>query len=270
MKLNVKTFPFPVLILILGAMLIPAQGFAGANATLPDLVEWESQESEVRLIRSSHNKDFFPLSNHFVSQDNKIFCGLASSATVLNALRLGKKEGLPQDRYSIRKDEMDWLSQEFNPFFGKYTANNVLTVKTKSRLEALGKPIEIEGEVKSDFGLQLRQLAQVLRSHGLRVNTRVVDDSLDPQSIRQEIVDNLGTRDDFVLVNYSRKALGQNGGGHISPLGAYDMDSDSFLIMDVNPNRAPWVWVRADDLIAAMRTFDTVENRGYLLVSDPG
>ena len=33
--------------------------------------------------------------------------------------------------------------------------------------------------------------------------------------------------------------------------------------MDVNPNRAPWVWVRSDDLIAAMRTFDTVENRGY-------
>ena len=44
--------------------------------------------------------------------------------------------------------------------------------------------------------------------------------------------------------------------------------ADSFLIMDVNPNRAPWVWVRSGDLIAAMRTFDTVENRGYLLVSE--
>ena len=38
--------------------------------------------------------------------------------------------------------------------------------------------------------------------------------------------------------------------------------------LDVNPNRAPWVWVRSEELIAAMRTFDTVENRGYLLVSD--
>ena len=35
-----------------------------------------------------------------------------------------------------------------------------------------------------------------------------------------------------------------------------------------NPNRAGWVWVKSDDLIAAMRTFDTVENRGYLLVSE--
>lgn len=60
---------------------------------------------------------------------------------------------------------------------------------------------------------------------------------------------------------------GQKGGGHISPIGAYDQQSDSFLIMDVNPNKAPWVWVKSRDLISAMRTFDTVENRGYLLIS---
>ena len=87
-------------------------------------------------------------------------------------------------------------------------------------------------------------------------------------TIRREIVNNLATGEDFVLVNYARRVLGQRGGGHISPVGAYDERSDSFLIMDVNPNRAPWVWVRSDDLIAAMRTFDTVENRGYLLISE--
>ena len=87
-------------------------------------------------------------------------------------------------------------------------------------------------------------------------------------TIRREIAANLASKDDFVLVNCARRALGQKGGGHISPLGAYDESSESFLIMDVNPNRAPWVWVRSDELIAAMRTFDTVENLGYLLVSD--
>ena len=87
-------------------------------------------------------------------------------------------------------------------------------------------------------------------------------------AVRRELTANLVTRNDFVLVNYARKSLGQEGGGHISPLGAYDERSDSFLIMDVNPNRAPWVWVETDALIAAMRTFDTVENRGYLLVSE--
>ena len=33
-------------------------------------------------------------------------------------------------------------------------------------------------------------------------------------------------------------------------------------------NQAPWAWVRSDDLISAMRTFDTVEKRGYVLVSE--
>jgi len=36
-------------------------------------------------------------------------------------------------------------------------------------------------------------------------------------------------------VNYKRSAIGQKGGGHISPLGAYDEISDSFLVLDVNP-----------------------------------
>ena len=256
--------------LLCGLMVFPMEGHAteSADPRPAALVEWESGESTKRISRSSHKMDFFPLSNHFISQDNRIFCGPVSSAIVLNALRLGKKEGLPRDRRSIAEDEMAWLPQGADPFFGKYTPYNVLNDWTKTRLEVLGRPILIDGDPKSDYGLQLRQLAQVLRSHGLRVMTRVVDGSADPAAIRREIAANLATGDNFVLVNYARRALGQQGGGHISPLGAYDERSDSFLIMDVNPNRAPWVWVRSDDLIAAMRTFDTVENRGYLLVSE--
>ena len=69
-------------------------------------------------------------------------------------------------------------------------------------------------------------------------------------------------------MNYYRPALGQDGGGHISPLGAYDEESDSFLILDVNPNGHSWVWAPAAALFQAMRTRDTVENRGYLLVRE--
>ena len=232
------------------------------------LVEWSSEESVERFSRSSHRTDFFQLSNHFVSQDNKIYCGPASSAIVLNALRLGKREGLPQDRRPIAPGDLAWIPAGFDPFLDKYTPNNVLIEGVKTVAEVLGKPIEIEGEQQKDFGLQLHQLAQVLRAHGLSVTIRVVEDGAASEPLLDELAENLATRDDYVLVNYSRKALGQTGGGHISPLGAYDRASDSFLIMDVNPNRAPWVWVEAADLIAAMRTFDTIENRGYLLISE--
>ena len=238
------------------------------EARAADLVEWQSGDSLNRLARSFHKTDFFPLSNNFISQDNAIFCGPVSSAIVLNALRLGKRDDLPKDRASIAKEEMAWMWEGADPFYGKYTPNNVFTDGAKSRLEVLGKPIPIKGESKSDFGFQLRQLAELLRSHGLEVALRVVDDGADATKIRHELVENLATGGDYVLVNYSRKALGQPGGGHISPLGAYDEASDSFLVMDVNPNRAPWVWVAADDLVAAMRTFDTVENRGYVLITE--
>ena len=245
-----------------------ARAADGTGSASSRLIEWRSGESMVRLARSAHKTDFFPLSNNFVSQGNKIFCGPASSAMVLNALRLGRKDGLPEDDQSIAANERAWLPKGFNPFFGKYTPNTVFNDLTKSKVEVLGKPIEIRGELKADYGLQLGQLAQVLRAHGLDVTVRVVDPKADAGVIRREIAANLASEDDYVLVNYARKSLGQKGGGHISPLGAYDEASNSFLILDVNPNRAPWVWVRSDDLIAAMRTFDTVENRGYLLVSE--
>ena len=242
--------------------------FFRSRPVRPDLVEWQSADSLDRLARSAHKTDFFPLSNHFVSQDNAIFGGPASSAIVLNALRLGKRDGLPKDRASIAKEEMAWLWPGADPFYGKYTPNNVFTDRAKSRLEVLGKPIPIKGVPKSDFGFQLHQLAKLLRSHGLDVALRVVDDNADASEIRRELAENLASEDDYVLVNYSRTALGQPGGGHISPLGAYDEASDSFLLMDVDPSRAPWVWISADDLVAAMRTFDTVENRGYVMIAE--
>ena len=118
----------------------------GAVRRTAMLVEWASAESGARLSRSSHKADFFPLSNHFISQDNSIFCGPVSSAIVLNALRLGKREGLPQDRSSIAENEMAWLWKGADPFYGKYTPNNVLTEWTKTQLEVLGKLILIDGE----------------------------------------------------------------------------------------------------------------------------
>ena len=68
------------------------------------------------------------------------------------------------------------------------------------------------------------------------------------------------------VVAYSRKAVGQQGYGHISPLGAYDAQSDSFLVLDVNAARYGWVWMPTSTLTKGMRTLYMVENLGYILV----
>ena len=104
---------------------------------------------------------------------------------------------------------------------------------------------------------------------GSTLQIRIVDERADEKSRQAEIVVNLGTAGDYVIVNYTRALLGQKGRGHISPLAAYDEASDSFLILDVNANDGKtWGWVPADALFAAMRTKDTVENRGFLLVRE--
>ncbi len=61
-----------------------------------------------------------------------------------------------------------------------------------------------------------------------------------------------------MIVNDRREAVGQKGGGHISPLGAYDAASDSFLVLDVNPAAASRVWMPIAPPIMGMRAFDTI------------
>ncbi len=107
--------------------------------------------------------------------------------------------------------------QGVQPLLRKYTPNNVLTDQTKTKIEVLGKPIEIQGAMKKDFGLQLRQLAQALSAHEIVVRTRVVDEEMNDDVIRREPAKNPAAPGDYVLVNYHRKALGQKGSGHFSP-----------------------------------------------------
>ena len=243
------------------------------------IVDWGSIEGISRLEESNYKTDFFKLANHFESQHNKIFCGPASAAIVLNSLRVRNGNiQIPEDKTLLNQSDLKYLaSKKWSPFFQRYTQNNVFLNSPKSRAYVLGKAlldpqgmviVDKQGKPEKDRGFQVRQLAELFREHGLRVNVAIVNQELNNATIKNEIIQNLRTTDDYVIVNYKRGILNQPGGGHISPLGAYHKASDSFLVMDVTPNKADWVWVKAELLIQAMRTFDTIENRGYLLIKE--
>jgi hypothetical protein len=218
-----------------------------------------------RLARSSARADFPHLANEFESQENRAFCGVASAVVVLNALR-ARDERFPKPEDARLAPAGSF---PFDPLFHRFTQADFFTPATdaiKRKDEILGTP-RTAGAPRSG-GLQLRQLGQLLAAHGVAVEVRVCDDRLSTATIHDELVRNLQTEGDYVIVNYRRGEVGQPGGGHISPLGAYDAASDSFLVLDVNPNNEPWVWVPAQMLVAAMRTKDVAENRGYLLVRE--
>ena len=253
------------------SLLLSATALAKPPAP-PDaaLVPFAAPESMARLARSKANVDFFHLANHFESQQNLGYCGPASSTIVLNALRADDKTvAKPRDPGLFPAEYRKNLPPGLDPVFARYTQGTFFddaTTGVKTRDQFFGKP-KAPGD-KPSPGLELRELAGILAAHGLAVELRVADDKLDDATIRKELVKNLETADDYVLVNYFRPALEQQGGGHISPLGAYDQRSDSFLVLDVNPNGHTWIWVPASRLIAAMRTADVHENRGYVLVRE--
>ena len=259
--LNNKTIKKIVL-----AMALTSAPFTAAAS---NVVDWSSEEGMVRLSESQHKNDFFKLANFYTAQQNKAFCGPASASMVLNALRVRETdEELPLDQNATitPSDSKRFDQLGFTPFYNKYTQTNVLDNSSKTAAQVLGEPAVKGG--KAAFGLTLAELSGVLKSHDLSVTTVYMDDDATIKGAKAELIKVLGDKTDFVLANYSRKTLGQPGGGHISPIAAYHKASDSFLVMDVTNTKAAWVWVDSDTLFDAMATMDGDKSRGYVLARE--
>jgi hypothetical protein len=227
------------------------------------LVVFASDEGMARLARSAAKVDFPALANQFEAQTNSIFCGPTTAAIVLNAVR-ARSSDLPRDSSRLRAGDLRHIPDAADPTIPRFTQDNVITKSPKTRAQVMGEPMTVNGKQIRDFGYQVRQLDELFKAHALRTRLIIVDDRKSEQEIRTDLVENLKRRGDYVVVNYWRQAVGQQGGGHISPLAAYDPESDSFLVLDVNPASAGWVWMPTSTLIKGMRTFDKVENRGYI------
>lgn len=207
----------------------------------PQLIPFTSTEGEKLLLDSQSRADYFLLSNQFVTQINQAYCGVASSVMVLNAL------GLPAPE-----------SSQYKPFKVFTQENFFDRVETKQ---------VVSPEVVSKRGMTLVQLGGLLTSHAAKVKVYYGAD-VDLNQFRSLLVRNLSTRDNFTIINYLRKSVGQERGGHISPIAAYNQKTDRFLILDVSRYKYPPVWVKAVDLWQAIRTIDSDsgKTRGFVLV----
>ncbi|TXH32212.1 MAG: glutathione gamma-glutamylcysteinyltransferase [Rhodospirillaceae bacterium] len=194
----------------------------------PNLIAFDSIEGEKLLLGAEATKAYFSLSEQFVTQRNQAFCGVASLVMTLNALKVPAP-----------------ASKELAPFKA-FDQSNIFTPQTEAVLPRSG----IE-----KHGMTLDQFASLAQAVGLKAEMHHASDTTLAE-FRRRVRARLEVAGQYVIVNYLRSALGQQKGGHISPLAAYDADSDRFLILDVSRYKYPPVWVTASDLFAAMNTPD--------------
>jgi hypothetical protein len=231
--------------------IIVALSFVGAAAqaeTLPlaeNLIDLRSQQGEQLLLESDALEAYVPLSVNFLTQKNQAFCGVASIVMVLNALQVPAP-----------------TTPEYEPY-RTFTQDNFLDERTEAVLPR---------EVLMKQGMTLDEIGRLLALHPVEAEVHHATDS-GLEAFRTSAREHLGREDRAVIVNYLRKAIGQERGGHISPLAAYDAETDRFLILDVARYKYPPVWVKADELFTAMNTTDADnqnKTRGFVLVRRVG
>jgi hypothetical protein len=155
--------------------------------------------------------------------------------------------------------------QAFRSFCGPSSMATVLRAYGKDADQKTVVP-SIPRRLKVYYsGMSLAELGSLAQDNGLRARV-VYADSIDVDQFRELLKTNLGHTGDFVLINYDRKVLKQSGSGHISPIGAYDLSRDAFLVLDEAGYRYPFTWVPAPLLYAAARTPADGHFRGLLLV----
>lgn len=204
------------------------------------LIALDTQDGQRLLEESKAKRSFVTLSMYFTTQDNLAYCGAASMCMVLNASGIERP-----------------ISPNHRPY-RLFTQSNVFTSK-------VCKVTSSEQVRKS--GMTLKTLGDALACFRVKVDVVHASDT-DLAGFRKSAIDVVTSQDKYLVVNYLRKSIKQESGGHISPVAAYHEGEDRFLIMDVSRYKYPPVWVKSDRLWAAMKAVDSDsgKSRGYVIL----
>ena len=211
-------------------------------AAEPALIYWNSDAGKALRARIPADADYWQLSPWFAEKINQTYCSVASAITVLNALPIRK----PVDPIYAP-----------NAYF---TQSNYFTPEVAK---------VISPQTVLAQGMTRDEMVQTLVRQGVKA-VSIAGDSIDDKGLRTLLQKAMGDDGQFVLVNYLRSAVGQEGGGHWSVLAAYDAQSDRVLILDVAKYMYAPAWVGIDTLQKAIATVDTTSNksRGLVVVSE--
>jgi hypothetical protein len=232
-----------------------------------EFIDLRSEEGQKRLHEAREFNDYPHLASAYLTQSTQTFCGIASTAMVLNA-----DESL-----------LEWgpVSSPYKPFHF-YTQCNVLNKAVYQTMSI--RKILLEGMQLNEIHFVLTKqpsVQNVVCNHASSTNTGVADNTdLMPhhcstenslESFTEKVKSALKTKRSYVIANFSGMPNKERG-GHFSPIAAYHEATDSFLIMDVSRYKFPPFWVTRKTLWEKMQTIDSGsgKSRGYIVVKTKG
>lgn len=235
-----------------------------------NIVKWGSTEGFARLENAKFKNDFYQLINFYQPQINPLYCSAASSVIILNAINTPNNKAPSQKNLEVARPKS--LGGEVIEFksFSQTSFFNEKTDKIKKReIIDFKKPKSVQnGKEIYDPGLSLKEMTRILQEvYDLNVTLTYVNDKASISKFRSVLKKVLNENKKFLVVNFDGKKLGLGTRGHISPIAAFDEESDSVLVLDVALHKNSWYFVSVEDLFRAMNTKDGDNFRGYLVIS---
>ncbi len=230
------------------------------------VTNWDSEEGIKRFENSKYKGDFFRLAHHFKAQVNPAACGQAAATIVLSAIHEMNHVPFPIiEEWPVTLGDKKYPLQYrlfnetnfFNESTDKVLDRRVISMKLTKKDGSFGGGIDID------------ELQKMLKIHGVKsklVNVKEFSDE-NLTKFRELVKKTLNSDKEFLVLNYDHSYKGLMG-GHFSPVGAYDEESDSVLMLDVAAHRNPWIWINLSDVYHAMNTKNYAQTayRGYLIV----
>lgn len=191
-------------------------------------------------IRKNSAPDYWSFSPYYISQQDGSACGIASMTMLVNAARSSQK----------------------------LKASDAL-VTQKSLLSQV--------KINYSMGLTLDQLGEavrkVLAAYTLKAKVEVIHaegTAAQKQKILGLLKENEKSAKNFILANFDQSVFtgDPEGGGHISPIAAFDSGANRVLVMDVDREYYEPYWVSFDTFIQGIYTRDQSAkmNRGFVFV----
>jgi len=207
------------------------------------------------LATANYRQSYDVLNQLLANQKRPNWCNITSASGTLNAIMQAtqhQSEGNPQlfTQHSFLNTQTDAVKPKS---VMKPGPDTIYTQPPGLSLGELHDMVTIKTKSIPEFEVKKEHAGQ---------------GELGKSAFRENLKEYLKDPSKQLIVNFIGNELGRSTGGHFSPVGAYNQDSDSVLVMDTAGHQYEgYFWVSVDDLYDNMSLLSDGEPRGWLAIS---